>query len=248
MRSSFLSQCFSLLESILLVALPAHAAPAEDEPPKPASHSSRVIEQWNVRIDDRLITGPAATEGERALKLLAARLLEIELVVPEPALSKLREVTIQMDLSHGHLHTMQYHPSADWLKANGYSESLAQCVHIPEVSRFLSPFENHRMPWMLLHELAHSYHDRVLGFDDPRIAAAWENFRDSGRYQSVLTINGAQREHYALTNAREFFAEMTECYFGTNDFYPFVAGELQRDEPEIYNLLRDIWGPLPAQR
>ena len=40
---------------------------------------------------------------------------------------------------------------------------------------------------------------------------------------------------------------MTECYFGTNDFYPFVAGELKRDEPEIYCLLQDIWGPLPKK-
>ncbi len=38
------------------------------------------------------------------------------------------------------------------------------------------------------------------------------------------------REHYGLTNAKEFFAEMTETYFGSNDFYPFVAGELKKDE------------------
>jgi hypothetical protein len=38
---------------------------------------------------------------------------------------------------------------------------------------------------------------------------------------------------------------MCETYFGTNDFYPFVAGELKRDEPGIYDLLKEIWGPLP---
>ena len=40
---------------------------------------------------------------------------------------------------------------------------------------------------------------------------------------------------------------MTECYFGTNDFYPFVAGELKQAEPDIFALLRDIWGPLPER-
>jgi hypothetical protein len=38
---------------------------------------------------------------------------------------------------------------------------------------------------------------------------------------------------------------MTECYFGSNDFYPFVTGELKQAEPEIFNLMAELWGPLP---
>ena len=30
--------------------------------------------------------------------------------------------------------------------------------------------------------------------------------------------------HYALTNHKEFFAEMSEAYFGMNDFFPFNRG------------------------
>jgi hypothetical protein len=163
--------------------------------------------------------------------LLTARLVAIETVVPEPALGKLRAITIQLDLNYGKLEAMQYHPSAGWLKGNGYSESLAKCMHIPKVESFLSPFENHRMPWVVLHELAHGYHDQVIGFDDPRVRAVWEKFRDSGKYNSVMTSPGHMREHYGVTNQKEFFAEMTEAYFGSNDFYPFVAGELKQAEP-----------------
>jgi hypothetical protein len=168
-------------------------------------------------------------------------------VIPEPSLTRLREVPIVLDLTHGALRNMQYHPNVGWLTSHGYSETLAKCVHIPDVSHFLSPFENHRQPWAVLHELAHAYHDRVLGFDEPRVKAAWARFRGSGLYQSVLTSPGGKREHYALTDQKEFFAEMTECYFGANDFYPFVAGELKHAEPEIFKLMRDIWGPLPRQ-
>lgn len=39
----------------------------------------------------------------------------------------------------------------------------------------------------------------------------------------------------------EFFAEMTEAYFGVNDFFPFNRAELKENEPEIYTLLTDIW-------
>ena len=57
-----------------------------------------------------------------------------------------------------------------------------------------------------------------------------------------------QSRTYDLTDQKEFFAEMTECYFGTNDFYPFVAGELKQAEPEIFMLLGNIWGPLPGNK
>jgi len=228
----------------LLALISARAAAAE-MPGLPPAHAARVIEGWNVRVDERLLQAEQAPLGERVLKLLEARLVAIAIVLPEPALSKLRKVTIQADLNYGKLHILQYHPNADWLKSNGYSPDLAKCVHIPEAEQFLSPFENHRMPWALLHELAHAYHDQVLGFEEPRIRAAWERFRDSGKYQSVLTSPGSMREHYALTDPKEFFAEMTESYFGSNDFYPFVAGELKQAEPEIFALLREVWGPLP---
>ena len=213
----------------------------------PTKHTTRDIEGWSVRVDDRFLAGESAAIGERALKLLTARLVSIEIVVPEPALVKLRAVAIELDLDYGDLKQMQYHPDAGWLKEHGYSEALAKCVHIPRADDFLSPFENHRMPWVVLHELSHAYHDQVLGFDDARIEAAWKKFRDSGKYQSVLTSPGPMREHYGLTNAKEFFAEMTESYFGSNDFYPFVAGELKQAEPEVFKLLEEIWGPLPGR-
>jgi hypothetical protein len=101
------------------------------------------------------------------------------------------------------------------------------------------------MPWVVLHELAHAYHDQVLGFEEPRVKKIWEKFRDSGKYNSVLNSPGNRREHYGLKNQMEFFAEMTESYFGSNDFYPFVTGELKDTEPEIFALMEEIWGPLP---
>ncbi len=235
------------LTFVCLVALLAGRTFAEEPRTLPAAHTMQQIEGWNVRVDDRLLTGADAAVGARALKLLGARLVAIETVVPEAALAKLRAVTIELDRDYGELRIMQYHPDSGWLTAHGYSAELAKCVHIPVAEEFLSPFENRRMPWVVLHELAHAFHDQTLGFDDARIEAVWVKFRDSGKYKSVLTSVGGMREHYGLTNAKEFFAEMTESYFGSNDFYPFVAGELQQGEPGIFALLREIWGPLPER-
>jgi hypothetical protein len=217
---------------------------AAEKPGLPNAYTNRKMEGWNVRIDNRLLSGSAVQLGENALKALSAKLVDITLVVPEKPLAKLRAVTIEIDLDYGGLSPMQYHDDAGWLKENGYNENLAKCVHIPVADQLLSPYENHRMPWVILHELSHAYHDQVLGFNEPRVKAVWQKFCDSGKYKSVLTSPGSMREHYGLTNQMEFFAEMTETYFGSNDFYPFVAGELKRDEPEIYDLMSEIWGPL----
>ena len=238
---------FQQAEPLRVVENAARWVAPNQEPSLPTAHTTRDIEGWNVRVDDRLLRGDGAAKGERALKLLTARLVAITIVVPEPALARLRAVTIELDLDYGGLKAMQYHPDAGWLKSHGYSEALAKCAHIPDVEDFLSPFENHRMPWVVLHELSHAYHDQVLGFEEPRVLAAWKRFRDSGKYKSVLTSPGPLREHYGLTDQKEFFAEMTECYFGSNDFYPFVTGELKQAEPELFALLEEIWGPLPGR-
>ena len=230
----------------LLLPLAALCAAASFTAARPAPPSTpRHLEGWNVAVDPRLLQGDDAALGQRALRLLQARLVAITEVVPPPALAKLQSFTIALDLNCEDLRSMQYHPGADWLRDNGHRESLAKCVHIPSATHFLSPFDNRRMPWAVLHELAHAYHDQVLGFEEPRLLDAWIKFRDSGKYRSVLTSTGQQREHYALTNQKEFFAEMTEAYFGSNDFFPFVAGELQQAEPELFALMADIWGPLP---
>ena len=237
------------MKSLLLPILCILSAGTSATEPRalPALHTTRDIEGWSVRVDDRLLHGDGAAVGGRALKLLTARLVAITIVVPEKSLAKLRAIPIELDLDYGDLKAMQYHPSAGWLKEHGYSEQLAKCVHIPSVEDFLSPFENHRMPWVVLHELAHGFHDQTIGFEDPRVIAVWKKFCDSGKYKLVLTSPGHLREHYALTNQKEFFAEMTECYFGSNDFYPFVTGELKQAEPETFDLLAEIWGPLPSR-
>ncbi len=58
-----------------------------------------------------------------------------------------------------------------------------------------------------------------------------------------MLFNGKRVRHYGLTDHKEFFAEMTEAYFGMNDFFPFNRAELMTAEPELYELLRSIWEP-----
>ena len=215
---------------------------AEVAPPPPASRTARQIEGWTVRVDDRLTAGPDAALGGRALKFLEAKLVEIKLVVPPARVAQLQKIPIVLDLTCGRLGPMQYHPSAGWLRANGYPADLAKCVHLPRAADVVTRRNVNEQPWVILHELAHAYHDQVLGFDEPRVMQAYRQFKASGRGEKVLLYDGRRVRHYGLTDHKEFFAEMTEAYFGANDFYPFNRAELKEADPDAHALLSAVWG------
>ena len=99
-------------------------------------------------------------------------------------------------------------------------------------------------PYVILHELAHAYHDQVLegGFKNKEVADAYNEIKKTGSYDKVLLYTGRTVKHYALTTPMEYFAESTEAYLGVNDFYPFVRAELKEHDPRMFELLKKIWG------
>src|SRR4029079_6980093 len=125
-------QVTAMLGAYLVGPWPASAEqPASNEPVSRLDSSStesssitrmdRTIEGWRVRVDDRLLQPPNEELGTKALRFLEARLIDIKAVVPEKPISQLQSVTIVLDLECGGLKSMQYHPSAGWLKSHGYS-------------------------------------------------------------------------------------------------------------------------------
>jgi len=207
----------------------------------------RDIEGWKVYVEPALIDGRFREEGEQALKMLANHLARINILVPADELEKLKkheDFGFWVEHAHPELGAMQYHPSRDWLVSHGYDPRLAKKVHITRAAELLSRHQMLKHPAVVLHELAHAYHDLVLGFDEPRILAAYEKAKRSGSYEKVLLYTGEKVRHYALTDQKEYFAEGTEAYFYRNDFYPFVRAELKEHDPTLYELLKDVWeGP-----
>ena len=135
---------------------------------------------------------------------------------------------------------MCYHVSAEWLKTNGYNPEKAGGVELANAENFLK-WTRHQ-PSMVLHEMAHAYHHRVLGPDNPELEAALKNAKEKKLYDRVLRYGGTKGRAYAMNNATEYFAESTEAYFGTNDFYPFVRPELEEHDPAMARLVKKLWG------
>jgi hypothetical protein len=202
------------------------------------------LEGWTVHVDPALLEGGKhADEGVNAIKMLANHLQRIAILLPAGPLEKMKKMEIWLEHQHPELSAMQYHPGADWLEGRGYDPRLAKKVHITRAADLFSRDQMLKHPAVILHELAHAYHDQVLGFEDERVIAAYDDAIKKGILEKVKLFNGRTVQHYAATNHKEYFAEATEAYLYRNDFYPFVAAELREHDPKGFALMYEIWGP-----
>ena len=212
------------------------AAPPTFEPT--SAYELRDIEGWPVHVNRAMLTSGDPIHAA-ALKELQTQLYRINRVVPKPALAELHKIGIWFE-AKSTVTCACHHPSKKWLVKNGFNPEKAKCIELGNPANFVN-WTRHTQPWMLMHELAHGYQQRALGYKHPELLAAYKNAVESKIYDSVLFIGGRKKRAYALNNQMEYFAELTEAYFGRNDFYPFVRAEIKQHDPQGYKLLRKVW-------
>lgn len=229
---------------------PAAAGPdKQDEPERRFDpierYADREILGWPLKVHEDLLAQEEL--AEQVFAEMHHQLYRLTRVMPEDKLEHLREVVLWVELRNPEGGSACYHPSRGWLENNNHLPAKARGIEIGNAESFLR-YTKRDQPFVLLHELAHAYHHRVLGFEHPPIIAAYERAAEAGIYEEVLFISGRRTvRHYALTDHKEFFAESTEAFFGQNDFYPFVQGELLEHDPETYALMIEVWGIEPGR-
>jgi hypothetical protein len=178
-------------------------------------------------------------ETKDALALLEKDLKQIERWLPRDANKRIAKVPIWIEWENPENIGACFHPSRDWLKEHGFNTDKTQCVEVGNVKHYLEWTKI--QPCMMLHELAHAYMNLVARDDNPIIVGAYQNAMASKLYEDVLYYNGKRRKAYATNNEKEYFAEITEAYFGKNDFYPFVRTELKELDPQGYSAVEKVW-------
>lgn len=193
------------------------------------------VHGWLLRVspeyaDDELSLRRAIGEVDRQLGNIARS-------VPEAALSKLRRTVFWLEYRRDDPQRSVYHRSAGWLRKNGYNPDKANGIEIDAgiVTR------EQIAPWSLLHELAHAYFDVVLERNSDELEIAYKAAVESGIYQDVLRNSGRRQPAYALNSVSEYFAELSEAYFGENDFEPFTRDQLRTFDPAGYESLEHLW-------
>jgi hypothetical protein len=208
-------------------------------------YEARQIEGWTVLIKVDLLENQTGL-ADRALKLLNTQLEQVARAVPPASLEMLRSIRIWVEEDEPHHPCMTYHPNVRWLREHGMNPDKARCVEVANVRNFLKWSVEQK--WMVLHELAHGYHHQFVqgGFQNKEVKRAYDHATKERIYETVRHVGGSEQRAYAASNEKEYFAELSEAYFGTNDFYPFVRSELRRHDPRGYDVVEKLWGATPA--
>jgi len=225
------------LRALIPVMLLSVLMPAEAQTLTADDYETTSVGGWKVHVEKSLADHPRRAE---AIALLEKKLLAVRKAVPSAVVPKLRQVPIW--LSRDAARGAAYHVSAGWLGENGRVVEMEKAIEIQNIDHFIdwAPVQ----PWMMLHELAHAYHDRYLplGYENGPVKRAYKRAVESGDYRRVLYHDRTRVKHYGLNNQMEFFAEATEAYFGKNDFQPFNKRQLRAFDSTAYRMVERAWG------
>lgn len=202
-----------------------------------SAYRSEEIEGFTV-----LVSPEAASHRERMQDVLAelrAQLSDVCKALPPRALGELRGTLIWVEWRARDDGAAEFHPSRVWLSANRYNPEKVEGVEINNAENFLA-WSKHQ-PAMMLHELAHAHLHRSTDYEQLMVRSAYLSALDSGRYEKVANHDGRSLRAYALTDAQEYFAELTEAFFSRNDYYPFVRADIEAHDPEGYQVVEAIW-------
>ena len=175
---------------------------------------------------------------ERSLEVLDANARRIEDIIPSAAWRRISRIPIWLEYEPDSSYDVGYFPdSPKWLAAYDISIAKAGSIQFTSSLAAMAGYQ----PNPLMHELAHAYHDLVLSFHDPQIRTAFARAQASGRYNAVRGPYGRWERAYAINDLMEFFAELSEAYFGINDFFPFTRDDLKAFDPDSYRVIADAW-------
>lgn len=215
--------------------------------PAPEGYNHQDHLGWSLFIHGDLLKNHPR-ETQRAVHLLRDQLQDIIDRVPAPAVAYLKKVPLYFSPSADGHGGACHHPSSAWLKKNNFPVEMAKTVEFSNILRFER--ETMRMPNFALHELAHAYHNHLLGDDHPAILKAYQAAKKSGRFNNLPKRTGDPKNPlkksngptYAMTNQMEYFAETTEAYFVENDITPYNRASLREMDPKVLPVLEKVWG------
>jgi hypothetical protein len=213
------------------------------------------VHGFQVLIDKDLLDKP--DRGKPLLKQLDTTLLKISQLVSPTQFAELKKTKIWVSVerhrrvnesaSEESRHSTQaiavYRgSSAAELKSHSHNPDKAKSVEIFNAALFRRAPADLQLT-IVLHELAHAYHDKVLGPRHPDIRDAYKKAMARGRYNVADARSESGDRAYAATNDHEYFAELTVAYLTKNDGFPQDRYVLAKVDPIGYSLMQKVWGP-----
>lgn len=195
---------------------------------------------WTVVVDSSLIEGDTSLL-RKSLGYLGKELYNIKNAVNPAALGTLQSPKIYLvqppsDPYWGVYYRQHYNREDD----SAAKRRRGNIEVVP--GRYITCVQSYG-EWLLMHELAHAFHDRLTSEADTKIKNAYNVAMAMRLYRSVRSKARRYRHGgYAQTNHHEYFAELSTAYFGKNDSYPFDRFDLKGHDPLGYSMIIELWG------
>lgn len=216
----------------LFISPAAHARTIIKQVTMAKGFSKAPIKRWKVYSHEDLKNKPEL--HEKVLQAVTRGLADIEKTVYKRALLHIRQIPILLyHKQQGKNHNYAY-----------YDPNLGYVV-FPDAD--LSVGLDRWNKSVLLHELAHGFHDQELTYQNAEVIKAFHNAVKTGIYKKVQNIYGNYEKAYALTNHMEYFAEISVAFFSRKGgviratSYPFTMDELKKHDQTGYRMLLEAW-------
>ncbi|QJW96070.1 hypothetical protein [Frigoriglobus tundricola] len=224
---------------------PPDKAPAKGDKAEPVpGRKTRKIEGFTFVFSEDAVTADPSKYERPPLEVLEYECKLLSKMLSPKALDVLRRLVIFVDwddrvaLANGRSGAAlasYYSHSPQQIVAEGKHplQSRGVTIHsLKALTEQRQPKNDARIPCLLLHEFAHAVHDQLFGYDHAGIKAAYEQAMERSLYE---------KDFYAATNAREFFAEMTCVYLDRLNYYPHTRADLKKHDPVTFKTLEGIW-------
>jgi hypothetical protein len=214
----------------------------------PKGYQRQEIEGFTTFVNDKVLQQPRDAWGRQPIRVLEMELSDLRRILVPRIVSVLQEVPVWVEwdesdkLSPGAIARYYGGPAEGLLKLGG-DPRKANCVEVLTLRRL----GESRHPGtalqqvILLHEMAHAVHHRLLGWDNPELDATFKQAVERKLYDEVNDRFGRRGKAYARTNAAEYFAEISCAFLDSCNYYPFNYGQLQAHDPAGFAFVERVW-------
>lgn len=168
---------------------------------------------------------------DNAYRYAGKSLDDLVTVLPSGMLSKMRTATFRIEKPADGKEPVEYDAAEDIIVIN-------------DLGAYYSAAKLNR-PSLLLNALVRRHYELYAVNSQPLVEQSYEAALGSGLYSSVDYNNGTstvKKKADAAGSAEDYFVELSEAYWGKNDFYPFDYHDLMEYDAAGFQLMENIWG------
>lgn len=212
-----------------------------DPPAAPAGWVEETIRGFKIKLSANLAAN--GRERDVTLSFLEGKLREALNLLPTWTHPYARATELWAGLDRHNANSAMFHVDPMTRQSSGpvpfdhLHPSMWFGIVIPNIRRFREV--DTMYPLTLVHEFAHAYHFRALGYNQPDIKRAYD---DAMAKALIKTVEATKDE-------LEYFAILSEAYLGGRSYtqVPFSREQLKGHDPDGYDVVQKAWtGKLAA--